>query len=57
MGIVFLIWDFSNPSAKSAARTAPWFGLLLCFIALSRAWAFITSFSICVMVYGGEWGF
>jgi len=50
VGIMFLIWGFSNPSAKSAARIAPWFGLPLCLIAFSRACAFITSLSICFIV-------
>lgn len=56
VGIVFSIWAFSRPSANSAARIAPWFGLPLCLIALSKAWAFITSLSICVMVFRRDWG-
>ena len=71
VGIMFLIWDFWRPSAKSAARIAFWFGLPSCFIALSKVWAFINSFGIdggsgCrgvgvsglfVMVFRREWEF
>jgi len=56
VGIMFLIWAFSSPSAKSAARIAPWFGLPLCLIAFSNVCAFITSVSICVMVCRRNWG-
>lgn len=36
-GIMFLISDFSKPSAKSPDKTAPWFALPLYFIAFSSA--------------------
>jgi len=42
-GIVFLICDFSSPSAKRAERIDFWFGLPSWFIAFSRAWAMINS--------------
>ena len=43
---MFLIWDFSNPSANSAARIAPWFGFPLCLIAFSNVYARTSSFGI-----------
>jgi len=56
VGIVFGIWDFSRPSAKSADRIAFMFGVPLCLIAFSNACVFIISLSICVMVNVGDWG-
>ena len=50
IGIVFLIWDFSKPSAKSAAMIAFWFGLPSCLIAFSNVYALIVSGGIFVMV-------
>lgn len=36
LGIMFLIWDFSNPSANRLESIACWFAVPLCFIAFSN---------------------